>query len=331
MVLEETLVIHNPIDTSEVARAFKEAGMPTRITQTAALRSTASIRGMVRSIKALLEEEIAQSEALAEKIGIDDEEDIELREIYDTTLSVVEGVVGVITEFMEKYPAGTFVPIDEFKEWMSPFAALPQDEEDEEEEELDEDTLQQDALDPMVYRFMSFITLDENDMIDLGEEGVTVKQHVDPDDLILALPGDAMGDIGREAMNEHDITMEVVIASVPEYRLEFTPEAVFFAEMDRIDELIDELEIDEDEYLPFRESAYLKQIAATKIIDIIEEHGTMTPAEVVEALESNAIGGAESGLEIMLRFPIEFVKGLLNDLKKIGLVRKKGLGFRAAQ
>jgi len=330
MVLEETLVIHNPIDTSEVARAFKEAGMPTRITQTAALKSTASIKGMIRNIKALLEEEIAQSEALAEKIGIDDEEDIELRAVYDSTLSIVEGIVGVMTEFMEKYPAGTFVPIDEFKGWMSPLAALPQDEEDEEEEELDEDMLQQNALDPMVYRFMSFITLDENDIIDLGEEGATVKQHVDPEDVVLALPGDAMGDIGREAMREHDIAMEVLVVSVPEYRLEFAPEAVFFAEMDRIDELIDDLEIDEDEYLPFRESAYLKQFAATKIIDIIEEHGPMTPVEVVEALDSSIIGGAEGGLEIILRFSLEFVKGLLNDLKKIGLVRKKGSGFRAA-
>jgi len=215
MVLEETLVIHNSIDTSEVARAFKEAGMPTRITQTATLRSTTSIKGMVRNIRALLEEEISQNEALAEKTGIEDEEDVELREMYDSALSVVKSVVESIAEFMEKYPPGTFISIDKFKEWMSPFDALSPDEE---EEELDEDMLQQEFLDPMVYRFMSFVALSENGIIDLEEGGVTVKQHADLDEIVLALPGDTIGDIGREAMTEHDVVMEVLVASVPEYR-----------------------------------------------------------------------------------------------------------------
>jgi len=41
------------------------------------------------------------------------------------------------------------------------------------------------------------------------------------------------------------------------------------------------------------------------------------------------VGGTEDGWEIMLDLTPEFVKGLLNDLRKIGLVRKKGAGFRS--
>jgi hypothetical protein len=34
MALEEILTIYDPIDTPKIARAFKEAGMPARVTQT---------------------------------------------------------------------------------------------------------------------------------------------------------------------------------------------------------------------------------------------------------------------------------------------------------
>ncbi|MGB4758178.1 MAG: hypothetical protein WBH15_09930, partial [Candidatus Methanoculleus thermohydrogenotrophicum] len=116
---------------------------------------------------------------------------------------------------------------------------------------------------------------------------------------------------------------------VPEHRLEFGPEAVLGADLEGIDELIDGLEIDEDEYMMFRQDVSLKQIVTTRTLEILEERGTLTPAEVAEALGSSAVADTEEGWSIVLNLTPEFVKGLLTDLKKIGLVRKKSGGFRA--
>ena len=41
------------------------------------------------------------------------------------------------------------------------------------------------------------------------------------------------------------------------------------------------------------------------------------------------MGDTEDGWEIVLDLTPEFVKGLITDLRKIGLVRKKGGGFRS--
>lgn len=317
MALEETFIIRGPIDTLEVTRTFKEAGMPARITPTVALRSQFSVEGSVRDIKALLEEEIDLSEKLAEKTGIEDDEDTELRRIYGICLDVVEGLAETMGEFMEKNQPGTFLPMNEFKGWMGPPPGTVKDTDEPES-----------LIDPLMYSILALTALDDNDVIDVGEGGVTVKQHLDPGSLIISLPGGLVGDIGNEARKEHGIVTKMAVIPASGYRLEFAPDVIAQTNVDELDELFDGLDIDEDVYLAFRESVYLKQIAISKIMEVIEEHGTLTPAEVLEAIEKVAIGSTEGGMEVTLDLTLEFVKDLLNDLKKMGLVRKKGMGFR---
>ena len=94
VVLEETLIIRGPIDLPEVAHGFREAGMPTRITQTVALEGLVSAKGMIRNFKTLLKEEVARIEKLAEEFrtreGIEEDEDTGSRELYDPYLKIIE-------------------------------------------------------------------------------------------------------------------------------------------------------------------------------------------------------------------------------------------------
>ena len=103
MVLEEILIIRGPIDAPEVVRAFSEAGMPARITQTVALEGLVSAKGKIRDIKALLKEENARIEELAEEFrteegieetGIEeDEEETGAGRLHDNPgLNVVERI-----------------------------------------------------------------------------------------------------------------------------------------------------------------------------------------------------------------------------------------------
>ncbi|HOB17198.1 MAG TPA: hypothetical protein PKK74_00675 [Candidatus Methanoculleus thermohydrogenotrophicum] len=333
MVLEEILIIRGPIDAPEVVRAFSEAGMPARITQTVALEGLVSAKGKIRDIKALLKEENARIEELAEEFrteegieetGIEeDEEETGAGRLHDNPgLNVVERIAEVIAEFMEMHKPGDVIPADGFKEWiLQPVEAAP-------EEELAE-AVPPDAVSSVLCKFLVFTSLEENDLIKIEDEGVVVLGHMDPEDIILTLPGVIVEDIHPDALKEHDIQIEMTVTAVPEHRLEFGPEAVLGADLEGIDELIDGLEIDEDEYMMFRQDVSLKQIVTTRTLEILEERGTLTPAEVAEALGSSAVADTEEGWSIVLNLTPEFVKGLLTDLKKIGLVRKKSGGFRA--
>jgi hypothetical protein len=313
MVLEETLIIRGPIDVPEVTRAFREAGMPARITQTVALEGLVSAKGTIRDLKALLKEGVSR---------IEEGEDTGPGGVHDPFLDVVERIAEVLAEFMERYQPGDVIPMADIKEWMAPSAGAAPEEEPAE-------AVLPDVESSMLYRFMAITALDENGLIETGAEGAVVQGHMEPEDVVLTLPGGVVEDIEPEVLKEHGILTEMTVTAVPEYRLEFGPEAVLGADLDKVDELADDLEIDEDEYISFREGVSLKQVVTARTIEVLDERGTLAPAEVAEALGSSAVGGTEDGWEIVLDLTPEFVKGLLTDLRKIGLVRKKGAGFRS--
>ncbi|MGB4051399.1 MAG: hypothetical protein WBK56_04025 [Methanoculleus sp.] len=269
MVLEEILTIYDPIDTPKIARAFKEAGMPARVTQTVTLKRLVSAKGAIKDIKTLLREEIARLRKLAEEFrGEGDTEEDEPLELYDPYLDVTERIAKTIAEFMERFPPGDVIPKASIEEWMNPSgrpasgAPPPGDKS------------------ATFYKFMALATLGENGLIEVGDEGMVVKQYVDPEDVVLTLPGGLTEDVAPDVFAEHGIQAEVTIVAVPECRLEFGPRVILGADLDKVDEIADALDIDEDAYISFREGISLKQIVVAKTMEILEEGRTLTPPEV---------------------------------------------------
>ena len=273
MVLGDTYH-YDPIDTPKIARAFKEAGMPARVTQTVTLKRWSQKERS--DIKTLLREEIARLRKLAEEFrGEGDTEEDEPLELYDPYLDVTERIAETIAEFMERFPPGDVIPKASIEEWMNPSgrpasgAPPPGDKS------------------ATFYKFMALATLGENGLIEVGDEGMVVKQYVDPEDVVLTLPGGLTEDVAPDVFAEHGIQAEVTIVAVPECRLGWS-------------RVILEQILTKSMKLPtpwtstrmrisFR-GHLLKQIVVARTMEILEEGGTLTPLEVAEALESSAVG-----------------------------------------
>ena len=350
MVLDEILIIHGHIDGDgpEIARIFREAGMPVRITTTSVMEEHVSLKGRISNIKALLKEEISRIEEFNREFVIDeddeefgtdeddgefgtdeddeefgtdeddeefeDDEDAEPEQVYKLFLGMVERIEADIAEFMEKYQPGDVVLIDDLKGWMAPDA---------------EREGKQKILESALHKIMALTMLNENGLIETDGERVTVKGHMDLADMIIALPGAFADDIDPEDLKEHSVLMEMTIIPVPEYLLEFGPEAIIEGDLDAVEEIAEDLEIDEEAYMSFRSGVSLKKVVIGRTLEIIEEHGPLAPAEVTKILRGSAIEDTTDGYKIMLDLAPEFVRALLNDLKKVGLVRKKGEKFRS--
>ena len=63
--------------------------------------------------------------------------------------------------------------------------------------------------------------------------------------------------------------------------------------------------------------------------EILKDRGTLTPEEVARILKESVVEDPDKVWTISLNLSTEFVKGVLDDLRKIGLLSKKGTGFRA--
>ncbi len=326
MVLDEILIVRGRADGDgpEIARTFREAGMPVRITSTSVLEGHVALKGKINSVKALLKEEILRIEkfneefdtAEGEEFDTAEDEDAEPRQVYNSFLDVVEWIEEDIAEFMERYQPGDVIQAGDLKGWMAPDAVAAGEGE------------RQEILESALHRVMAFTMLCENDLIETDGEKVIVKGHMNPEEIIITIPGAFAGDIDPDDLKEHEVLLEMSVVSMPEYLLEFGPEAILEGDLDKVEEIADDLEIDEEAYMSFRSGISLKRVVVGRTLEILEERGALAPAEVAEALLGGSIENIEDGYEIALALTPEFVKGLLNDLKKVGLVRKKGEKFR---
>ncbi len=131
----------------------------------------------------------------------------------------------------------------------------------------------------ILYKMTALSMLDQNGLIEIVGETVTVKGHMDPEDVIITIPGEAAEEIIPETLKEHNVTMAVTVTPVPEHLLIFGPEAIIDGDLDTIDEIIDDLGIDEEEYISFRAGVSMKRAVIARTLEILEERGTLTPEE----------------------------------------------------
>ena len=301
MTLEEALRVRGDRDLPRIRGAFKEAGMPAQVRDmTTVLEQMTFVMGTIGSTRSLLKERLAQLE----------EEDEDAGSLQVTNLEIVEKVAGIIAGIMERYKPGDPLP------WTG-FAGMG-----------GETGRQAPWKDEMQW-FIAISTLKGNGLAREEDGRVILQKRADPENLVMALPEDIMEGIDPEILKDRGITANMTVSSVPEYRLLFDPGAILEANLENIDDLAVQLDLDPDTYAAFREAVFLKQLVATRVQEIIEERGTLTPEEVARILKESVVEDPDGIWTISLNLSTEFVKGVLDDLRKIGLLSKKGTGFRA--
>jgi len=299
MTLEETLRIRGDRDLPRILEAFKEAGMPAQVREvTTVLEERTVVRGTIGDIKSLLKERVAQ---------IAEEED-DAGNMQMINLEIVERVAGIIAGIMEQYQPGDTLPWTGFP-GMSGGTVQPSPWKDE------------------MQWFIAISTLKGNGLAREENGKMILQMRADPDSLVMALPEDIIEDVDTKALKDHGITANMTVSSVPEYLLLFGPAAILKGDLEEIDSLAPELDLDPGSYAAFREGVFMKQLIAARVLETIEIHGTLTPGEVVDILKDNAVKDPDGIWTILLDLSPEFMNDLLDDLRKIGLLRKKGAGF----
>jgi hypothetical protein len=71
-------------------------------------------------------------------------------------------------------------------------------------------------------------------------------------------------------------------------------------------------------------------MVVSRVIDILKERGTVPAEEIFTVLQSDVFEISGKIEEITLDLDLDFVKGLLDDMRRIGVIRRKGAGYRLA-
>ncbi len=311
MVLEETLVMYDPDEARRIAGALWKKRIPIRIARKDILIQSVDVIGRIRDLKAAIEEGIAQ-------IGEDDDARPRLKRILASLGEDEEEIAA----FLEQHPPGTAVTL------VMPKKNLPELYQALWTEGADEEEVSRKITKILMNRRIGAL-LEQNGLIEWTKDGEAILHgHADPADLVTARSGEVMDDIGLETLRRHAVKTSMTIASEPDYHLEFNPEAISMIDITDLDELVDEMEIDLDAYDLFRDNVYAKRMVVSRVIDILKERGTVPAEEIVTVLQSDVFEISGKIEEITLDLDLDFVKGLLDDMRKIGVIRRKGAGYR---
>lgn len=313
MVLEETLVVYDPDEARRIAGALRKKGIPVRIVRKDTLVRSIDVVGRIRDLKAAIEEGIAQ-------IGDDDDARLWLKR---TLASLGEDEEEIAT-FLQQHPPGKAVtPAMPKKNLPELYQALWTEGADEVEASRE--------IAKILKNRRIFALLERNGQIEWTKDGEAILHgYADPADLVATLSGEIIEEIGLETLRRHAVKTSMTIISDPDYRLEFSPEAISMIDIMDLDELVGEMEIDLDAYDLFRDNVYAKRTVVSRVIAILEGRGTVPVEEIFAALQSAVFEIPGKIEEITLDLDLDFVKGLLDDMRKIGMIRRKGAGYRSA-
>jgi len=176
-----------------------------------------------------------------------------------------------------------------------------------------------------------FMLLARSGQIQVTDDGeATLQGHPEPGDLVTKLSGEIIDEVGLKTLKKHAVRTSMAITSAPEFHLEFSAEAIGMLQLPDLDDLANETDIDPEIYDTFRDSVYAKWTVASRVMALLKGRGTVPAGEIFALLQGDAFDIPGRIEEVTLELDIDFVQGLLDDMRKIGIIRRKGAGYRLA-
>jgi len=208
------------------------------------------------------------------------------------------------------------------------------DEENDEDfdEDFDEDDLEglEERKDHLFHLFLLMANLVENQIITPSEEGFIFQKEMDPDDVHMTFPARVFQEEDLETLSEEDFEITNTISDDISYAVTIGPEFFMLDEVSDITDFIfdEELDCEEDDVDSLTYRLYNRQMIVTKIIDIIKENGKMSRDEIITAISDASLSSEEDKCALRFNLSEAFSGAVIDDLKKMGILKGKDLKLK---
>lgn len=187
---------------------------------------------------------------------------------------------------------------------------IENDSEDEKIELLNQELLLQDCLQIMV----------DNGMAEIDSEGMRLLKKTDPEDLIIERRAWDPDEVDPEILKSHNISLDHHIDFGTTTRVLISPRIHFNCEPREIESLLDDLEVDDDRVEVLVRNMYRKSFVIDAILDIIEKAGRISLPDLIQKMKSVPSTIAQEDCRLFLDSSEEFITGLVNDMRKVGVI-----------
>ena len=188
-------------------------------------------------------------------------------------------------------------------------------------EATNDEELKRDATDRFVSSLMILATLEDNDLLEEGNDEYILKDVKSADDLRIMYAYNDFPEVSGDELKACNISSHIRTSSVTQYVIT-TGADIVYADADELSEYLDNVDVDEEEAGKFIDAIFFKQAIVGKIRELIAD-GCSSEVKLLDALSAPAF--PLEGTNDVISFDItpEYLKVVLADLRKLGLISGK--------
>ncbi|PWR75155.1 hypothetical protein ACKUB1_06145 [Methanospirillum stamsii] len=300
MVLEEEIWFSSEGEAQECSRIFRKMNISAHIRTKVELENMVQYKAPYSALKGIIEEEI-------ERIRSAEDDDVEeLTESYQEMCDYLKTIHDLMEKtFTEKSPGdhiGTTVYDFFIKE-----GKMPEDEE---------------SMVAFFHEAVLIRVLELNNLIDINEEGMTLARTISPDDAQMVIFEDEIPPLREEALQKWNIQRSLESKDILSYIVTTSPDIVFLEDLTELENFFERIEYD-PENLSFFVNLQVKQVLVAEIISMIQKTGKNTREQLIVEFIHYEFPIHDEMMGIGLHLSQDFIGGVLDDLKKTGILKGK--------
>jgi hypothetical protein len=162
--------------------------------------------------------------------------------------------------------------------------------------------------------------LEDNAVVETLPEGMVLLRKVDPGDLTVERRAWDPDEIDIETLKKFNITLTHHIYYYTATRVTIDPRIHFNCVLKDVETVLEGLEVDDDSAEKLLEDLCLKAPALDRVLNLIETAGKISLPDLVREMESATLEEADADIRIVLNSFPGFVRSMVNDLRKLGII-----------
>lgn len=166
----------------------------------------------------------------------------------------------------------------------------------------------------------NLLTMEDNGIVETRPEGICLIKKIDPNDLIVDRAPWRPGEVDPETLNQYGIVPKIHIDFEIATRITIDPKIHFTCKLEEVEEVLDELDADEFSEDELKRNLVLKGLAIESIITTIENSGRISLTDLIRDMNIITPKINDDKEQIIEHFSQEFITGIVNDLRKIGVI-----------
>jgi len=300
MVLEEEIWFSSEDDAQECSRIFRKLNISAHIRTKVDLESRVQYKATYTILKGIIEEEISRIQNTGE------EESDELIAVFQEVLDNLKVKHDLLEKTFAEKSAGTRIgsTIYDFliKDGQVPYT--------------------KERMDSFLQEATLTNLLEMNDLLDIDDEGLILARIISPDDAIMAQYGDEMPPLKEESLKKWQVKRILDSRDIISYIVTTSPDVVFLEDTSELERFFEKIEYDE-ENLSFFSNIQVKQVLVAEIISMIQKEKKLSREELASEFLHKELPIEGNQVSIGLRLSPRFILGVIDDLKKIGILKGK--------